>query len=553
MCGTVVAGKYRIASVVGRGGFGLVYRGVHAGFGEPIAVKCLDVPADLDAAGREALLGRLEEEGAILHRLSKRSPAIVQALDVGAVTAPSGRWTPYLVLEWLDGRTMAAFLRERRAAGEGGMPLGEAIALLDPVARALALAHRQGVAHRDVKPENLFLAEIDGRRVVKVLDFGIAKVLAGHASFSASPAATGVRPSAFTPRYGAPEQFNKRLGATGPWTDVFALALIVVELASGEPALEGDDPTQLYVAATDPAARPTLRRHGVEAGEAVEQVLGRALEIQPQDRFPDAGAFWQELRRATGAPAGDGDMVPADDMAETGDFAARHGIAIEAAPAGPEKLPAEACAATVDAAPPPSSDGFELDVVELAAEGVELTAANVAARLRIVPAQAEAALARMAGTGRLVPDAGAAGGAGAAPAYRVAGLSMPAPGRWQRFGPHWRRLLRWLKIDPAIAPVLEPAARKSVPIGVALGAFLPGIGLLYAAPVSMALLLTLVGIIVAGTLDDIPFVGGVLSGVFMIAFAVLSGVLGGAHAWHFNRQGKRTPLIALRRRARRGA
>src|SRR5271166_4385347 len=103
LCGTTIEGKYRVSSVVGDGGFGVVYRGIHVGFGEPIAVKCLKLPQALDARQREGFLEQLSEEGRLLHRLSKATPGIVQALDVGALTTAEGIWVPYLVLEWLEG------------------------------------------------------------------------------------------------------------------------------------------------------------------------------------------------------------------------------------------------------------------------------------------------------------------------------------------------------------------------------------------------------------------------------------------------------------------
>ena len=301
LCGETIQGKYRINAVVGTGGFGVVYRGVHTGFGEPIAVKCLKLPSELDESERDELLTRLQDEGRVLHRLSRLSSGIVQALDVGAVTTPKGQWVPYLVLEWLEGETVAEHLRNRRDNDDPPYKLERAVRLLEPAARALAVAHRQKVAHRDVKPENLVLMRVSGEQTIKVLDFGIAKVLTQHSTFTAAPAATQKNPTAFTPGYGAPEQFNKKRGATGPWTDVFALGLILVEMVTGDRALVGDDATQLYIAAADPAARPTPRYHGVELGDAVEEVLDRALAIEPSDRFQDAGVFWDALRKAIGA------------------------------------------------------------------------------------------------------------------------------------------------------------------------------------------------------------------------------------------------------------
>jgi eukaryotic-like serine/threonine-protein kinase len=319
LAGVTIDGKYRVASVVGDGGFGVVYRGVHKGFGELIAIKCLRVPQDLDEAGRAELLEKLQDEGRLLHRLSKLSSGIVQALDVGAFTSPSGRWVPYLVLEWLEGQTLGAVLKQREERGEGGMRVAEAITLLGPAARALAIAHQQKIAHRDVKPANLILTEVGGSGTLKVLDFGIAKVLSEHYGRTTALESTAQAPTAFTPRYGAPEQFNKKRGATGPWTDVFALALVFVECVTGKKALEGDDPTELYVASADPDFRPTLRSRGIEASDAVEEVLARALEVEPKKRYADAGSFWAALEAAAGVEGYDTLPEPGDAGASSND------------------------------------------------------------------------------------------------------------------------------------------------------------------------------------------------------------------------------------------
>src|SRR5689334_13481705 len=107
LCGETIDGKYRVASVVGDVGFGVVYRGVHKGFGELIAIKCLKLPTRMQDEERDAFLERLKEEGRLLHRLSRMTSGIVQALDVGAFVTKSGSWVPYLVLEWLEGQTLA--------------------------------------------------------------------------------------------------------------------------------------------------------------------------------------------------------------------------------------------------------------------------------------------------------------------------------------------------------------------------------------------------------------------------------------------------------------
>ncbi|HLM74908.1 MAG TPA: protein kinase, partial [Polyangiaceae bacterium] len=336
LCGTTIEGKYKVSTVVGDGGFGVVYRAVHQGFDEPVAVKCLKLPGKLSSKERDLLLAQLRDEGKLLLRLSRASSGIVQALDIGAFTNPEGLWVPYLILEWLEGETLAQYARKRQDRREGPLSIADTAKLLEPAFKALAVAHAQKVAHRDVKPQNLFLAQVGSSRTLKVLDFGIAKVLADHPTFTQALAATNLGPTAFTPRYGAPEQFNKKRGATGPWTDVFALALIVVELATGKHALEGDDPTELYIASADPSIRPTLRNRGMKAPEGVERVLTKALSVEPKHRFADAGEFWQALSAAiaeAGAeartPGGVGGAAangPQHEMLSTAEFAAEQSL-----------------------------------------------------------------------------------------------------------------------------------------------------------------------------------------------------------------------------------
>ena len=303
--GGTVDGKYRVDAVVGSGGFGVVYRAHHLGFEQKVALKCLRVPEQLTSGEREHFREMFLAEGRLLHQLSRATAGIVQALDLGAAVSPNKHWTPYLVLEWLEGEPLSQVLSARRNAGHGGLPLAEAIALLEPSARALSVAHAQGVAHRDIKPPNLFLTRIGNRDVLKVLDFGIAKVMAETESVTRAFEETGASLQAFTARYGAPEQFSRRYGATGPWTDVFALALVLVEVVAGRPALEGADAAQLFVQSADPDHRPTLAAFGVPVPDGIEAVLRRALSVDPRERFANAGDFWDALEavaRESGLP-----------------------------------------------------------------------------------------------------------------------------------------------------------------------------------------------------------------------------------------------------------
>jgi serine/threonine-protein kinase len=296
--GATVDGKYRVDKVVGHGGFGIVYQAHHLGFEETVALKCLKLPKELQGGDRDRFRDSLVAEGRLLLQLSRATTGVVQALDVGAVVSPSKIWTPYLVLEWLEGTPLDRDLSERRKHNLGGRTLGEALELLDGAARALGVGHGMGIAHRDVKPANLFLVEVAGRRTIKVLDFGIAKVLAESDSVTRAFEETGGTVQAFTARYGAPEQFSRRFGATGPWTDVFALALVLIEVVLGTPALDGTDAAQLFVAASDKLIRPTLRAHGFDPGDAVEAVLATALSVDPRERYPNTSAFWDALTSA---------------------------------------------------------------------------------------------------------------------------------------------------------------------------------------------------------------------------------------------------------------
>jgi eukaryotic-like serine/threonine-protein kinase len=299
--GTLLAEKYRIGKAIGEGGFSVVYEAEHTIWQQPVAIKCFKVLANAPEDQRQELLDGFIQEGKLMAQLSSRTAAIVQARDVGNFITHDGQWIPFMVLEWLDGKPLDVVLWEEQRAGLPARSLQETLALLEPAAAALEIAHQRGIAHRDIKPANFFvLGDPRGPGVyVKVLDFGIAKVMADHAGSVAALAHTGKEITSFTPNYGAPEQFSRSHGATGPWTDVFAMALILVEvLRGGAAALDGNDFMQLAVASRDPMRRPTPRTFGVEVPAAVEQVFLTALAIAPADRYSSMGQFWAALMSA---------------------------------------------------------------------------------------------------------------------------------------------------------------------------------------------------------------------------------------------------------------
>jgi eukaryotic-like serine/threonine-protein kinase len=299
--GTIIADKYRMEQVIGEGGFSVVYRAEHTIWQQPVAIKCFKVLSNAPEDQRNRLLDGFIQEGKLMAQLSSRSAAIVQARDIGTFTTRDGQWIPYMVLEWLEGKPLDVVLWEEKRAGLPPRALHEVLALLEPAAVALEIAHSRGVAHRDLKPANFFvLGDPRGPQPhVKVLDFGIAKVMADHAAASAAAAHTGNEITSFTPQYGAPEQFSRTHGATGPWTDVFAMALILIEIMrGGVPALDGNDFVQMALVSRDPTRRPTPRSFGLEVPDPVEQVFLKALAVAPVDRFASMGQLWAALMSA---------------------------------------------------------------------------------------------------------------------------------------------------------------------------------------------------------------------------------------------------------------
>ena len=290
LVGTTLDGQYRADQVVGEGGFGVVYRGWHLSLEQPIAIKALKVMSAEDRAVQDALFAKFKDEAKLLYTLSQASLHIVRSMDFGAVTAPTGVWAPYMILEWLQGMSLAEDLAQRRRRGMHGRSLDEALALLEPAAEGLGIAHQRRVAHRDIKPANFFLLEGEHGPRVKVLDFGIAKIIRdGEGPGTRSPF------SSFTWLYAAPEQLDPRVGQTGLATDVYSFALLLTELLTDRVPTEGRDVVSLLKAATDPTLRPTPRQRGAHVPDGIEVACRRALAVDPTSRFATIPELWAAL------------------------------------------------------------------------------------------------------------------------------------------------------------------------------------------------------------------------------------------------------------------
>ena len=260
----------------------------------PVAVKVFTALGEVAEDQRAKLLEDFIQEGALLAELSERSAAICQARDVGMLVTKKGESVPYMVLEWLDGRPLDAIIEKEQAESTPLRSLETTVRLLDAIGDALALAHSKGIAHRDIKPANIFVLGEHGDGGVKLLDFGIAKVVQDAQKMGFGKTAGHI--TSFTPLYGAPEQFNRAYGSTGPWTDVFAFALVITELVSGKEPLTGENIVQLAYSSADEKRRPTPRAHGVTTTDEVEAIFLKALAVKPAERWQTAGEFWNALR-----------------------------------------------------------------------------------------------------------------------------------------------------------------------------------------------------------------------------------------------------------------
>ncbi len=296
LVGKTLARKYRVERVVAEGGFGIVYAGRHLELDLPIAIKVLRPQLDDGVTAWSDHVELFVEEAKAIARL--HHPAVVDVLDVGVTALDGVRHVPWMVLEWLEGETLEAHLASRRDLSPRAPR--EAFALLRPVLEAIAAAHAIGITHRDLKPNNVMLVP-QHEPGVRVVDFGIAKTRDvredDREPSGDTTTSSGFR--AFSSNSAAPEQIAGT--RTGPWTDVYSLALMLTEvLTHVRPYPEGDANERL--AAVFDATRPTPKKVGIDVG-AWEPVLARALAVKPSARQPNAGVLLAELEAALRPPA----------------------------------------------------------------------------------------------------------------------------------------------------------------------------------------------------------------------------------------------------------
>ncbi len=299
LTGRTLADRYRIEEVIGRGGMGAVYRATDERLGRPVALKVITAATGADAEARARVRARFKHEASAAARLPHH-PNVVPVYDYGT-DAELG--LDYIVMELLRGEDLATRLQR-----SGPPPLAVALRILRDAARGIAVGHRSGLIHRDVKPGNIFLVSGEGGDdfQVRVLDFGIAKAVAEEDT-AAALTADGRAP--LSPAYASPEQLRGEARLT-PASDVFSLGAVGYQLLTGQrPYTEGDR-ARMAIGVDVPL--PSLRARNPGVPDDVEAVVRRALADEPEERFQGAGLFADALegpvRRLADTP--EGEAVP---------------------------------------------------------------------------------------------------------------------------------------------------------------------------------------------------------------------------------------------------
>ncbi len=275
-----VAGVYVLEKALASGGGGTVYEAKHRLLGRRAAVKVLR----RELASSPQMVARFLREALAVNLI--KHPNIVDIYEFGEL--PDGR--PFYVMELLDGTDLRSMLTTR-----GRFHPTEIVAILTPVCSALDAAHAQGIVHRDLKASNIHVEQRGGEQIVKLLDFGIAKLIhpdAGDVGLTVAGARLG---TSYTM---APEQI--RGGAIDARTDVYALGVVLYHLLTGQYPFRGEQMTDIERLHLESPVPRASQSAPVTPG--IDAVVLRAMEKQPERRFPSAKAFITALRDAVGMP-----------------------------------------------------------------------------------------------------------------------------------------------------------------------------------------------------------------------------------------------------------
>jgi beta-lactam-binding protein with PASTA domain/predicted Ser/Thr protein kinase len=272
----LLGGRYQVGELLGYGGMAEVHRGRDLRLGRDVAIKMLRTDLARDATFQMRFRREAQNAASLNH------PAIVAVYDTGEEIAPTGETLPFIVMEFVNGRTLKEVL-----AAEGRLMPRRALEISADICAALEFSHRHGIIHRDIKPGNVMLT-LNGQ--VKVMDFGIARALAsGATTMTQTSAVIG------TAQYLSPEQ--ARGEAVDARSDVYAAGCVVFELVCGHPPFVGDSPVSVAYqhVREDP---PTPSDINPDVTPPVDAIVLKALSKNPLNRYQSAGEMRADLLRA---------------------------------------------------------------------------------------------------------------------------------------------------------------------------------------------------------------------------------------------------------------
>jgi beta-lactam-binding protein with PASTA domain/predicted Ser/Thr protein kinase len=290
----LLGGRYQVGELLGYGGMAEVHRGRDLRLGRDVAIKTLRNDLARDATFQ--LRFRREAQNAA----SLNHPAIVAVYDTGEERGPAGEELPYIVMEFVNGRTLKEVL-----AAEGRLMPRRALEITADICAALEFSHRHGIIHRDIKPGNVMLTQTGQ---VKVMDFGIARALAsGATTMTQTSAVIG------TAQYLSPEQ--ARGEPVDARSDVYATGCVIFELLCGHPPFVGDNPVSVAYQHVREDPRPPSNSNRDVTPE-IDAVVLKALAKNPLNRYQSAGEMRADvMRAAAGRPVSAPPVMSEDEMA----------------------------------------------------------------------------------------------------------------------------------------------------------------------------------------------------------------------------------------------
>ncbi|MET8835704.1 Stk1 family PASTA domain-containing Ser/Thr kinase [Micromonospora sp. NPDC004540] len=288
----LLGGRYQVGELLGYGGMAEVHRGRDLRLGRDVAIKMLRADLARDATFQMRFRREAQNAASLNH------PAIVAVYDTGEETAATGETLPFIVMEFVNGRTLKEVL-----GAEGRLQPRRALEICADMCAALEFSHRHGIIHRDIKPGNVMLTQTGQ---VKVMDFGIARALAsGATTMTQTSAVIG------TAQYLSPEQ--ARGEAVDARSDVYAAGCVLFELLCGHPPFVGDSPVSVAYQHVREQP-PTPSTINPDVNPAVDAIVLKALSKNPLNRYQSAGEMRADLlRAAAGRPVLATPVMPAEE------------------------------------------------------------------------------------------------------------------------------------------------------------------------------------------------------------------------------------------------